>query len=177
MPRALLLAILLVASTASAESSYTVGASLMMKASQSGSLSEGGAGPAFELARTYGRYQLFGELGVAAIGVSTHSGAGGSARAGLGARWFARTFRADEAEIQLVFEGVLGAEYLTWWSGYVARPDASVGIGWQVRARRSEGSPFAIRFMTRLVYTPPHDDATPMERSNYGFLGVFGVSW
>jgi len=185
VPRALVLALLLTAGAAHADDftpipkrSFAI--ALAMHASHSGALEEGGAGANIELARGRDRHQLFAELGLAVIGVSAASGAGTSARAALGARYLLRSITVDEAAFDLVTEAALGGEVLAWSTGTRIRPQAAIGLGWQVRTRTHEDKKFAIRVVTRLFVTTRGDEMAPATtaRSNdYGFIGLFGAAW
>lgn len=126
-------------------------------------VNEGGMGPGAEVALGSGRKQLFveGALAWLTAGVAPDYTRGFMVRGGVGARWIARSFDIErDGGIEMIFDGVVGAQKMWWDDVTIVRPEISGGVGLQVRKYRTPG--FAIRFTIRVFFAPT-DDVIPMK--------------
>lgn len=162
-----------------------------------GGLDFGGVGLDLELARGFGRWQVFGEAQAAWASLSRPapepSGLVGNVdglrvRSGVGVRAVVRSMRPDHsAALELIAEAGLGVERF-WWDGggVLTRPDVAVGAGFQIRGFTW---PIAtIRFGLDVLVAAPVDGASvaavcrgSCPRTSPGaesqFVTNIGVSW
>jgi hypothetical protein len=147
--------------------------------------SEGGMGPALELALGLGRWQYFVEGGIATSSVTVPNMldkiGGKMAHAGLGTRWIARQFRPDRAGgIELFLLSRLGLQRFYLDDGArVGRPELAVGFG--IQGRKYKRPRLAFRLDARVLFTPSDREADCvadcMSDSSTGFSMGVGLAW
>jgi hypothetical protein len=143
----------------------------------------GGFGVDVELRMQRGRWQLFGEGAVAylVVGATSSEQTGVQSRLGAGARWLARTFGDASSGFDLYIDGGVGATGFWWPTGHLARPDATLGWGFQVREHR-----ISLRSGMRVLLTHDREGLavlcrgctmSPPETIDAGILFVMGMTW
>ncbi len=149
-----------------------------------GGIQAGGFGVDVELRTQRGRWQLFGEGAVAylAVGATSSEQTGVQARLGAGARWLARTFGDATSGFDLYIEGGVGATGFWWPTGHLARPDATLGWGFQVRVDRNLSMRSGLRVLLAhdregLAVACRGCTMSPPETIDPGMLFVMGLTW
>jgi hypothetical protein len=141
----------------------SVGVSLAGHGSRIDGASEGGFGPALEVALGRGRWQYFAESGIAGVGRDLARDAmsvpaeridGRMVRGALGTRWIARQWSpASEGGIELLLTSLIGAQRFYFDDGLRrSRPQVGLGFGAQFRGYRR--IKLAFRLDTRVLFTP-----------------------
>jgi hypothetical protein len=164
----------------------SVGLSFVGHGTRIGGYSEGGVGPSLELAIGHGRWQYFGEGGVASSSVAAANAeamiGGRMAHAGLGVRWLARQFRPDGGGgVELLLLSRLGVQRFYLDDGTrLGRPELAVGFG--IQGRLYKRPRIAFRLDARVLLTPGDRDArchVCMNDSDAstGFSTGFGLAW
>jgi len=163
-------------------------AGLLIDATHLGGIQAGGADfyveSAIPVAR---RLQLFGQVGVGylAVGVIDAAQSGAQGRLAAGVRWRPITWGdPDDGGVDLYVEAAAGANGY-WWGGHtLARPDADLGWGFQVRAKGKHRTVMLRSGIEVLVST---DTAEPTfacrgckmgtpQAIDGGMLAVFGMA-
>lgn len=123
-------------------------------------IDETGWGPNLELAIGSGRWQIFGEAGVARVklGPEGDRTAGTQLRGGLGIRWLARSFELGrDGSIDMHLEAFSGMSRFGFEDmGKLVRPDLGVGVGYAIRGffgRRFQHQA-ALRISARIYFAP-----------------------
>ena len=133
-------------------------------------VSEGGMGPAVELAGGFGRTQVFLEGGIAwtTLGAVEPFETGFMVRGGVGARWIARSFELDhEGAVEMTFNGLVGVQRI-WWDESeqppddLTRPEFGLGVGLQMR--KFKNPHVSIRFEMRVFFAPSDRETTTAAR-------------
>jgi hypothetical protein len=160
-----------------------------------GGRSEGGFGPAFELAYGRGRWQYFleGSLATSALDkwtTSTDTSIDGRLlRGNLGLRWIARQFQVSSSgAIELILLSGLGAQRFNFDDSgdrsRLTRPEILVGFGLQGRSFRKPR--LAFRLDVRAVFTPNDRESALVScsgncmdetGSSTGFLTGMALAW
>ncbi|MDQ3300087.1 MAG: hypothetical protein M3619_26195 [Myxococcota bacterium] len=171
---------------------WSVGVSFGGLAASLGPVAVGGMGGTAELALGHERWQLFGEATVMRVTAGDHDApvVGMRQRAGLGARYLARSFHLDRSGgVELMLEAGLGAEAYRWsGGGHLARPD--LGFGWSVKVRMFH-LPLSVGLGIRLAVSPSFGDTgtaarvvcrgvcppTAARPLDFSFSPTLGISW
>lgn len=129
--------------------------------------SEGGAGPALELALGHQRFQAFAAatLATAATEDLTDSPLGRTLHgwlgtAVIGTRWVARQYQPDATfGVELLLEAAAGAQRFWWRDGTrLTRPELELGLALQMRGL--DRLHYAVRLDARVVLAPAGSGAT-----------------
>jgi hypothetical protein len=147
--------------------------------------SESGIGAALELAVGRGRWQYFGEGGLASSALVAPLRTSGSAEgmirgrmahAGLGVRWLARQFRpSSSGGVELFLLSRAGVQRFYFDDGTrVGRPELAFGFGLQGRVYKRPR--IAFRMDARVLYTPCRD-CMDDSGSSTGFSSGIGFAW
>lgn len=189
------LAVCLLAGTAAADESprpmqpVSLGIGMLGTGGKLAGLEHTGIGLNLEGAFGHGNWQGFVEGSVSSIklGPETDRTSGRALRAGLGARWHARSFElGDRGSFDLYFEAFSGwSRYRLDDRGALSRPDVGAGIGYGIRtffgrSYRDRG----MRISARIYFAPTdqRDERIacrgdcPMTKgnTNSGLMAVFG---